>query len=71
MEEMRAANRRSIALDGIENVEDGALIYTDALVQKVADAFGVELPKKVKFKEIDRVAEYIINQIIIPQLNKK
>lgn len=71
MEEMRAANRRSIALDGIENVEDGALIYTDALVQKVADAFGVELPKKVKFEEIDRVAEYIINQIIIPQLNKK
>lgn len=71
MGEMRAANRRSIALDGIENVEDGALIYTDALVQKVADAFGVELPKKVKFEEIDRVAEYIINQIIIPQLNKK
>lgn len=71
LEEMRAANRRSIALDGIENVENGELIYTDALVQKVEDAFDVELPKKVKFEEIDRVAEYIINRIIIPQLDKK
>ena len=68
---MRAANRRSIALDGVENVENGELIYTDHLVQKVADAFGVALPKKVKFEEIDMVAKYIIENIIIPQLNKK
>lgn len=71
LEEMRMANRRSIVLDGVENVENGELIYTDALVQKVLDAFGVELPKKVKFQEIDQVAEYIIDKIIIPQLNKK
>ena len=71
LEQMREANRRSIALDGIENVEDGKLIYTDALVQKVAGAFDVELPKTVKFEEIDTVANYIIDNIIIPQLNKK
>ena len=71
LEEMRAANRRSIALDGVENVENGELIYTDRLVQKVADAFGVALPKKVGFEEIDTVAKYIIENIIIPQLNKK
>lgn len=71
LEEMRGANRRSIALDGVENVENGKLIYTDTLVQKVADAFDMELPKTVKFKEIDTVAKYIIDNIIIPQLNKK
>lgn len=71
LEEMRAANRRSIALDGVENVESGELIYTDQLVQKVADAFEVALPKKVGFEEIDTVAKYIIDNIIVPQLNKK
>ena len=71
LEEMRGANRRSIALDGVENVENGKLIYTDTLVQKVADAFDMELPKTVKFEEIDTVAKYIIDNIIIPQLNKK
>lgn len=71
LEEMRAANRKSIALDGVENVENGQLIYTDHLVQKVADAFGVSLPKTVDFVEIDKVAEYIIDKIIIPQVDKK
>lgn len=71
LEEMRAANRKSIALDGVENVENGQLIYTDHLVQKVADAFDVSLPKTVDFVEIDKVAEYIIDKIIIPQVDKK
>lgn len=71
LKEMQEANRSSIALDGIEDVKDGQLIYTDQLVQKVADAFDVALPKRVKFEEIDEVAKYIIDNIIIPQLNKK
>lgn len=71
LEEMRVANRKSIALDGVENVERGRLIYTDRLVQKVAEVFDVTLPKMVEFEEIDKVAEYIIKKIIIPQLNKK
>lgn len=70
LEEMQEANRRSIELDGIENVENGTLIYTDNLVKKVKNAFGVELPKKVNFEDIDRIAEYIINSIILPELNK-
>lgn len=71
LEEMRAANRKSIALDGVENVENGQLIYTDRLVRKVADVFGVSLPQIVEFEEIDKTAEYIIEKIIIPQLDKK
>lgn len=71
LDEMRRANRESIALDGVENVENGRLIYTDHLMQKVADVFGVKLPKTVEFQEIDEVAEYIIEKIIIPQVEKK
>ena len=64
MEDMRKANRQSIAFDGIENVADGRLVYTDQLLQKVKDRFGVSLPKEVAFEEIDSVAEVLIEKII-------
>lgn len=64
MEAMRKANRQSIAFDGIENVADGRLIYTDGLLNKVKDRFGVSLPKEVAFEEIDSVAEVLIEKII-------
>ncbi|MCX4343431.1 MAG: saccharopine dehydrogenase NADP-binding domain-containing protein [Kineothrix sp.] len=71
LEEMRRANKESIVLDGIENVTDGKLVYTDRLVEKVEEAFGVKLPKSVGFGEIDETAHLIVEEIIIPQLNKK
>lgn len=64
MEAMRKANRQSIAFDGVENVTDGRLIYTDGLLNKVKDRFGVSLPKEVAFEEIDSVAEVLIEKII-------
>lgn len=69
--DMRNANRQSIALDGIEDVRDGYLIYTDLLLEKVKNMWGVKLPKKVHFTEIDEVAKCIIEGIILPQTNKK
>lgn len=71
MDEMRAANRKSIYCDGIENVQDAKLIYTDELVDKVHTAFNVELPKVVKWKEINNTAQFIIDNIITPTLNKQ
>lgn len=68
LEEMRRANRESIALDGIENIENGKLIYTDALIEKCQKAFQVTLPKEVAYTEIDEVAAFIIDEIIQPQL---
>lgn len=68
LESMRQKNRESIALDGIENIKDGCLIYTDGLLAKVKEAFGVTLPKTVVFDEIDRVAHLIIEKIIEPAL---
>ena len=69
-EEMNRSDRESIALDGVEDVVDGKLVYTDDLIRKTKEAFGVELPKTVAFEDIEQTANFIIEQIITPQLNK-
>ena len=70
-EEMDKINRASMALDGIEDVVDGTLVYTDHLINKAKNAFGVELPKSVAFDDIDKTASFIVEEIIKPQLEKK
>lgn len=64
LEEMRKKNRESIYLDGIENIHNGTLIYTDELIAKVKNAFNVDLCKNVPFDQIDNTADFIIHQII-------
>ena len=71
MDDMRAANRKSIYCDGIENVENGTLVYTDELVAKVKKAFNVDLPKRVAFEDIEKTADFIIKNIIEPFAPKK
>lgn len=68
LEDMRAANRESIYKDGIENVSEGSLFYTDELVVKVKKVFNVVLPKQVKFEEIESVGNFIIERIIKPNM---
>lgn len=70
-EEMNHADRESMALDGVEDVIDGKLIYTDALIEKVKKAFGVNLPKEVPFERIEDTANFLINKIILPQTKKE
>jgi len=62
--DMQKKNRESIYLDGIENVENGVLTYTDELINRVEHVCSVRLPKSVKFDEIDQTAEFIIENII-------
>ncbi|MDR2509158.1 MAG: hypothetical protein LBC77_00780 [Spirochaetaceae bacterium] len=64
--EMRAVNKKSLALDGIESIENGVLSYTDALIEKTHRAFKAALPKKVPFDAIDDTANFIIERIIKP-----
>lgn len=64
LDSMRRKNRESIYLDGIENVDNGTLVYTDELIQKVKQAFDVDLMKTVDFDEIEKTAEFIIQNII-------
>ena len=69
-DEMNRANRASMFLDGVEDVRDGTLFYTEQLIAKAKKAFGVELPKKVAFEDIEDVASFIIERIIKPQLGQ-
>lgn len=64
LEEMRAANRRSIYLDGIEDVRDGVLVYSDELLAKVKSEFNSDIPKKVRLEDSADVAGKIIDEII-------
>lgn len=53
IDQMRKANRESIYCDGVENITDATLVYTDELVAKVKKSFNVDLPKSVKFVDIE------------------
>lgn len=64
LEEMRKANSASMFLDGIEKIEDGALYYTDALIEKAKERFGVSLMKKVSFADIEQAARFLIDEVI-------
>jgi len=63
LEEMRKKNRESIYLDGIEGIKDGTLYYTDELIIKTKQAFGVSLPKTVPFDGIWEAASFLIKEI--------
>lgn len=69
--EMNKADRASMALDGVEDVVDGKLIYTDALIKKVKEAFGKELPKEITYDDIDKTAKWIIEEIILLQMTSQ
>lgn len=69
MEQMEEVNRKSIYCDGIENVMDGCLVYTDELAIKVKEKFNVNLPKKVHLMEAEEIANLLIEEIIKPNAN--
>lgn len=64
LELMRRKNRESIYLDGIKNVANGTLHYTDELIAKCKDVFGVSLMKEVAFDEIEKAAKFLISEVI-------
>lgn len=65
LEQMEQVNRNSIYCDGIENVENGCLVYTDELLEKVKTRFNVDVPKKVALEDASKVAELLIEKIIM------
>lgn len=64
MGEMEQVNRNSIYCDGIENVEGGCLVYTDELIQRVKNKFNVIIPKIIKLKDAEKVADLLIEKIV-------
>lgn len=71
LDEMREANRTSIYLDGIEDVENGILTYTDELIEKVRTEFGCALTKYVNLNKSNEVASLLIDKVINPTFNHK
>ena len=65
LEEMEKVNRNSIYCDGIENIDKGCLIYTDELIEKVLNKFGVSIPKTLNLSEAEQVANLLIEGIIM------
>lgn len=70
-EEMAECNKKSMMLDGIEQVRDGILVYSDHLIEKARKAFNVTLPKEVHYDQIEETASFIIDNIITPQLRAR
>lgn len=69
IDEMRKKNRESIYLDGIEDIRNGCLIYTDELVKRTKSSLGFNLSKTIEFSKIEETAKQIIKEIIEKQLN--
>lgn len=67
LDDMRKKNRESIYLDGIKDISDGILYYTDELIEKIQKAFGISMVKKVKFSDIENTAQFLITEIIEKQ----
>jgi hypothetical protein len=66
--EMESKNRESIYLDGIEDVKDGCIVYTDELLAKVKSSYHCDIPKTVSLKEADAIAQLLIERIIKPSV---
>lgn len=64
LDSMRKKNRESLYLDGIESVENGILTYTDQLIEKCRNAFGISLMKQVGYDEIEKAAQFLIKEVI-------
>ena len=70
IEKMREANMESIYLDGIENVINGMLTYTDELITKVRAEFGCCLKKEIHLEESNEIALFLVKKLIEPTINK-
>ena len=70
LHDMRVANRKSIYLDGIENVENGTLTYSNELIDTVNSEFNYKLVKSVRLSDSNSISNAIITNIIDPSKAK-
>ncbi len=64
LEAMRKANLKSIYLDGVENVKNGILTYTNELIETVRAEFNCKLVKSVNLSNSNVTANSLIKDII-------
>lgn len=61
---MRTRNRESIYLDGIEDIKNGVLIFSDELILKAKGFFNLNLVKEVEIGQIEEIANLLIKEIV-------
>lgn len=69
LDKMRHANRKSIYLDGIEDVRYGKLTYTDELIGKIKNEFNCDLTKQVDLSKSNYTANFLVKEVIEKNIN--
>lgn len=64
VDQMVNSNRESIYLDGVEDIANGFLVYSDELIYKTQKAFNYALPKKVEIVDSNAIADELIENVI-------
>lgn len=62
-------NKKSLALDGIEKIENGFMFYTEKLIKDTKISFGINIPRAVHIEDANIVANLLIEKIIKPKQN--
>lgn len=62
-EEMTAVNKDSLRCDGIEEIDSNGIHFTDEVIRKMKDVFGIEYPKTVTLEECESFAEKIAERL--------
>lgn len=66
LSQMKEHNQRSIALDGVEKISAGEVVFTEDLITKTMSSFGVTIPSRVALDDADKVADHLIASVIRP-----
>lgn len=56
LEEAVDINVKSLSFDGIENIKDGNITFTDEVIDKMKSVFGIYYPKSIKVEDCEAFA---------------
>lgn len=70
IQEWIAVNKQSISLDGIEDISDGVVTFTDTVIAKMKEVFDIEYPKTLRIEDAEEFA-YKIKDAIMKYEEKK
>jgi len=62
-DEMIKVNRGSLACDGIEDINENGIIFTDDVISKMKTVFNLDYPKSVTVEDCERLAILIAEKL--------
>lgn len=63
-------NKQSLSLDGIENISNGVVTFTDTVIKKMKEVFDIDYPKTLRIEDAEEFA-YKIKDAIMRYEEKK